>query len=46
MADDCFADEKSREHTAFSPATEDERPIEPISDIGIDRINSLMYGDR
>lgn len=46
MADDCFADEKSREHIAFSPATEDERPIEPISDIGIDRINSLMFGDR
>lgn len=39
-------DEKSREHTAFFPATEDERPIEPISDIGIDRINTLMFGDR
>jgi phosphatidylinositol glycan class P protein len=36
----CFADENSRERTTFSPA------IEPISDISIDQINNLMFGDR
>ncbi|WVZ55031.1 hypothetical protein U9M48_005749 [Paspalum notatum var. saurae] len=39
-------DENSRECTAFSPAMEEERPIEPISDISIDQINNLMFTDR
>lgn len=43
---DCFADEDSRERTTFSPAIEEETPIEPISDISIDQINNLMFGDR
>jgi len=30
----------------FSPAMEDEMPIEPISDISIDQINDLMFGGR
>ncbi|XP_062186110.1 phosphatidylinositol N-acetylglucosaminyltransferase subunit P-like [Phragmites australis] len=39
-------DENSRERVTFSPAMEEERPIEPISDISIDQINNLMFGDR
>ncbi|KAF8660440.1 hypothetical protein HU200_058025 [Digitaria exilis] len=39
-------DENSRERMTFSPAMEEERPIEPISDISIDQINNLMFGDR
>jgi hypothetical protein len=42
----CFADENSRERTTFSPAIEEATPIEPISDISIDQINNLMFGDR
>ncbi|XP_066350454.1 phosphatidylinositol N-acetylglucosaminyltransferase subunit P-like [Miscanthus floridulus] len=38
-------DENSGERTTFSPAIE-EMPIEPISDISIDQINNLMFGDR
>jgi hypothetical protein len=30
----------------FSPAMEEEMPIEPISDISIDQINDLMFGGR
>ncbi|KAK3143352.1 hypothetical protein QOZ80_4AG0299300 [Eleusine coracana subsp. coracana] len=40
-------DENSRERVMFSPAVnEEERPIEPISDMRIDQINNLMFGDR
>ncbi|CAN6236676.1 unnamed protein product [Urochloa humidicola] len=39
-------DENSRERMVFSPAMEEERPIEPISDISIDQINNLMFGDK
>ncbi|CAN6241412.1 unnamed protein product [Urochloa humidicola] len=39
-------DENSRERMTFSPAMEEERPIEPISDISIDQINNLMFADR
>ncbi|WVZ87706.1 hypothetical protein U9M48_034304 [Paspalum notatum var. saurae] len=39
-------DENSRERTTFSPAMEEERPIEPISDISIAQINNLMFSDR
>ncbi|OEL24754.1 Phosphatidylinositol N-acetylglucosaminyltransferase subunit P [Dichanthelium oligosanthes] len=38
-------DENSRERMAFSPAMEEERPIEPILDIGVVQINNLMFGD-
>jgi hypothetical protein len=37
-------DENSRERMTFSPAMEEEMPIEPISDISIDHINDLMFG--
>lgn len=39
-------DENSRERTTFTHAIEEETPIEPISDISIDQINNLMFGDR
>ncbi|XP_039821784.1 phosphatidylinositol N-acetylglucosaminyltransferase subunit P-like isoform X2 [Panicum virgatum] len=39
-------DENSRERMTFSPAMEEEMPIEPISDISIDQINDLMFGGR
>ncbi|KAL6651625.1 hypothetical protein ACP70R_010550 [Stipagrostis hirtigluma subsp. patula] len=39
-------DENSRERMAFSSGVEAEKPIEPISDISIDQINNLMFGDR
>ena len=41
-----YADEFSREPSSFVPSKEgDDQPIEPISDIGIDRINQLMFND-
>lgn len=39
----CYPDEYSREPMSFEPSTGDEQPIEPIADIGIDRINDLMF---
>ncbi|XP_052175782.1 phosphatidylinositol N-acetylglucosaminyltransferase subunit P-like [Diospyros lotus] len=37
-------DEYSREPSSFKPCVEgEEQPIEPISDIGINRINKLMF---
>ncbi|PUZ42913.1 hypothetical protein GQ55_9G619900 [Panicum hallii var. hallii] len=38
-------DENSRERIVFSPAMEEERPIEPISDISVVQTNNLMFGD-
>ncbi|KAL4369223.1 hypothetical protein GQ457_05G005310 [Hibiscus cannabinus] len=39
-------DEFSREPSSFLSHMEgDEQPIEPISDLGIDKINVLMFGD-
>ncbi|RVW33945.1 Phosphatidylinositol N-acetylglucosaminyltransferase subunit P [Vitis vinifera] len=38
-------DEYSREPMSFEPSIGDEQPIEPIADIGIDRINDLMFSD-
>lgn len=39
-------DEHSRDPQIFTPLTEkDDQPIEPISDIGIDQINELMFRD-
>lgn len=41
------ADEYSREPSSFEPSAEgDEQPIEPISDIGINQINDLMFNDQ
>ncbi|XP_010244119.1 PREDICTED: phosphatidylinositol N-acetylglucosaminyltransferase subunit P-like isoform X1 [Nelumbo nucifera] len=37
-------DEYSREPSSFVPMEGDEQPIEPISDIGINKINDLMFG--
>ncbi|KAL2341110.1 hypothetical protein Fmac_009050 [Flemingia macrophylla] len=39
-------DEFSRDPSSLeSFLTGDEKPIEPISDIGIDRINEIMFND-
>jgi phosphatidylinositol glycan class P protein len=39
-------DEFSREPSSFLPSMDgDEQPIEPISDIGLDRINDVMFND-
>jgi phosphatidylinositol glycan class P protein len=38
-------DEHSRESTTFIPLKGMEKPIDPISDVGIDQINHLMFGD-
>ncbi|KAJ3687764.1 hypothetical protein LUZ61_016928 [Rhynchospora tenuis] len=38
-------DEYSREPTAFALLEGMEKPIDPISDVGIDQINHLMFGD-
>ncbi|XP_071735951.1 phosphatidylinositol N-acetylglucosaminyltransferase subunit P-like isoform X3 [Rutidosis leptorrhynchoides] len=39
-------DENSKDPVWFDPALkEDDRPIEPYSDIGIDQINELMFKD-
>lgn len=39
-----FADEFSREMLSNVPLVDDdEQPIEPISDIGINRINKIMF---
>lgn len=43
----CSVDEYSREPSSFEPSEEDdELPIEPISDIGINQINDLMFNDQ
>ncbi|PSS17831.1 Phosphatidylinositol N-acetylglucosaminyltransferase subunit P like [Actinidia chinensis var. chinensis] len=40
-------DEHSREPSRFEPSVEgDEQPIEPLSDIGINQINDLMFNDQ
>lgn len=41
------ADEFSREPLSGTPSTDDddEQPIEPISDIGINKINEMMFND-
>ncbi|KAF0930165.1 hypothetical protein E2562_030319 [Oryza meyeriana var. granulata] len=39
------SDEFAREPAASTSATGEEKPIEPISDIGIDQINRLMFGN-
>ncbi|XP_062175140.1 phosphatidylinositol N-acetylglucosaminyltransferase subunit P [Alnus glutinosa] len=39
-------DEFSREPSSFLPSMDgDEQPIEPISDIGLDRINDVMFNN-
>lgn len=39
-----YADEFSREAVSDVPSTDDdEQPIEPISDIGINKINEIMF---
>jgi hypothetical protein len=39
-------DEFSREPSSFRPSMDgDEQPIEPISDIGLDRINDVMFNN-
>lgn len=41
-----MTDENSREPVCCDPVLEeDDRPIEPYSDIGIDQINELMFKD-
>lgn len=41
-----FVDEHSREPVYSNRASEeDDQPIEPYSDIGIDQINELMFKD-
>uniref|UniRef100_A0A0E0E9V0 PIG-P domain-containing protein n=1 Tax=Oryza meridionalis TaxID=40149 RepID=A0A0E0E9V0_9ORYZ len=40
-----FSDEFTREPAACGTATGEEKPIEAISDIGIDKINNLMFGN-
>ena len=40
-----FIDEYSREPNTFIPSEEMEKPIDPISDVGIDQINHLMFGN-
>ncbi|KAG2543601.1 phosphatidylinositol N-acetylglucosaminyltransferase subunit P-like [Panicum virgatum] len=37
-------DENSRERIVFSPALEEEKPIDPISDISVVQTNNLMFG--
>ncbi|GFY96945.1 phosphatidylinositol N-acetylglucosaminyltransferase, GPI19/PIG-P subunit [Actinidia rufa] len=40
-------DEHSRDPSRFEPTEEgDEQPIEPLSDIGINQINDLMFNDQ
>lgn len=39
-----YVDEFSREAVSGVPSTDDdEQPIEPISDIGINKINEIMF---
>lgn len=38
-------DEYSREPSSFVPSVKEEQPIEPISDIGVNHINDLMFND-
>ncbi|XP_068496638.1 phosphatidylinositol N-acetylglucosaminyltransferase subunit P isoform X2 [Phaseolus vulgaris] len=38
-------DEFSKDPSSNECSLEDEKPIEPISDIGIDRINDIMFND-
>lgn len=39
-----FSDEYSRECSTVTSLGGEERPIEPISDIGVDQINNIMFG--
>lgn len=41
----CLTDEYSREPSSFVPSLKEEQPIEPISDIGVNHINDLMFND-
>lgn len=42
----CSADEFGREQLSDIPLTDDdEKPIEPVSDIGIDQINVIMFNN-
>ncbi|KAM0854338.1 hypothetical protein ACQ4PT_050493 [Festuca glaucescens] len=43
---DTISDEHARDPAASSPGTGADRPVEPISDVGIDRMNHLMFGDQ
>ncbi|XP_047043618.1 phosphatidylinositol N-acetylglucosaminyltransferase subunit P-like [Lolium rigidum] len=43
---DTISDEHARYRASSSPGTGADRPVEPISDIGIDRMNHLMFGDQ
>ncbi|EEC67478.1 hypothetical protein OsI_34721 [Oryza sativa Indica Group] len=40
-----ISDEFAREPAACGTATGEEKPIEDISDISIDKINNLMFGN-
>ncbi|XP_029129877.1 phosphatidylinositol N-acetylglucosaminyltransferase subunit P, partial [Cajanus cajan] len=40
-----FTDEFSRDPLSLEFSLEDEKPIKPISDIGIDRINDIMFNN-
>jgi phosphatidylinositol glycan class P protein len=40
-----LSDEHARDPASSSPATGADQPVEPISDIGIDRMNHLMFAD-
>lgn len=41
-----FADEFSREPVSGAPSPDDdEQPIDPISDIGINKINEIMFNN-
>jgi len=44
MASLC-SDEFSKDPSSDECSLEDEKPIEPISDIGIDRINDIMFNN-
>jgi len=39
------SDEFSKDPSSNECSLEDEKPIEPISDIGIDRINDIMFNN-
>ena len=42
----CLTDEHSRDPQIYSKLNEDDdRPIESISDLDINKINELMFGD-
>jgi len=39
------SDEFSRDPSSNECSLEDEKPIDPISDIGLDRINDIMFNN-